>query len=377
MQDMAAVYFLSPSKASVDALVRDCLEKKPMYRSCHVFFSSRVPQQLLNKVVNNEQVVSRLAGLKEVNLEVLAYDPRSFLAGMPAALRTLYGDGQGGESYGDAIERLASRLATVFVSLNEMPNVRFRVGRHPQEGDPVGQGARNLVCQRLALSLVDKLQELARQGILPTHETCDLLLLDRMADPLTPLCHDWTYEGLVYDLLDIDNNTNVYKYQAELEGGRKETKQATLNAESDKVWAELRHLHIGKALSRVNEMFQEFSEKNKAAQLKKQAGGALSNAELDTKKLKNLVQALPEYQEQLARLSLHIDMAHNIDSIIQDELLDKLGLLEEGLVFGEAKSEQLVELMTQNPDVFQPVDKLRLLALYCACFPNKLDSKKK
>ena len=116
-----------------------------------------------------------------------------------------------------------------------------------------------------------------------------MLLVDRMTDPLTPLAHDWTYEGLVYDLLDIDNATGVYKYQAELEGGRKETKQAILN-ESDKVWMELRHQHIGKALVRVNEMFQEFSEKNKAAQLKKQAGGSLAAADIDTKKLKNLVQ---------------------------------------------------------------------------------------
>jgi hypothetical protein len=57
------------------------------------------------------------------------------------------------------------------------------------------------------------------QGALPRSESCDCLLIDRATDPLSPLMHEWTYECLAYDLLDIEGN--VYRYTVELEGGKK------------------------------------------------------------------------------------------------------------------------------------------------------------
>jgi hypothetical protein len=39
---LAAVYFLQPSSASVDRLLRDFEGGKPLYSSVHIFFSNKV-----------------------------------------------------------------------------------------------------------------------------------------------------------------------------------------------------------------------------------------------------------------------------------------------------------------------------------------------
>lgn len=90
MPDLAAVYFVSPNEASITRIVEDCTTKKPMYNAAFVYFSGKVPSALLNRVVSNKTVVSRLAGMKEVNIELAVNDPRTFTTLHPAALRDLY-----------------------------------------------------------------------------------------------------------------------------------------------------------------------------------------------------------------------------------------------------------------------------------------------
>ncbi len=52
-----------------------------------------------------------------------------------------------------------------------------------------------------------------RSGALPGRETADLLILDRSFDAVAPAIHEWTYEAMVYDLLDLD--TGIVRYKSE------------------------------------------------------------------------------------------------------------------------------------------------------------------
>ena len=52
MPMMTACYFLTPTVESVNRLIADYRDKKrPMYNSCHLFFSSRLSDALLGKLI--------------------------------------------------------------------------------------------------------------------------------------------------------------------------------------------------------------------------------------------------------------------------------------------------------------------------------------
>lgn len=51
----------------------------------------------------------------------------------------------------------------------------------------------------------------------PAGDTCDLIIVDRAFDLIAPVIHEWTYEAIASDILDLRNN--VFQYQTETQGG--------------------------------------------------------------------------------------------------------------------------------------------------------------
>lgn len=68
----------------------------------------------------------------------------------------------------------------------------------------------------MAKTLDERLLSLQREGLLPDSTTCDLLILDRGFDPVAPVIHEWTYEAMIHDLLEMDGPK--YKPDASSEG---------------------------------------------------------------------------------------------------------------------------------------------------------------
>ena len=57
----------------------------------------------------------------------------------------------------------------------------------------------------------------------PKKPSCELLILDRSFDPVAPAIHEWTYEAMVHDVLEVKGK--VYSYQIETNRGAMEEKQ--------------------------------------------------------------------------------------------------------------------------------------------------------
>ena len=85
-------------------------------------------------------------------------------------------------------------------------------------------------------------------------------------DPVAPVIHEWTYEAMAYDLLDLQDST--FKYTAETGVGT-ETKQHTLQ-DKDELWSSMRNKFIGDVQKEVADMTDNFRKKNKAAKYKVQ-----------------------------------------------------------------------------------------------------------
>jgi syntaxin-binding protein 1 len=68
---------------------------------------------------------------------------------------------------------------------------------------------------------------------------------------------------------------------------------------------ELRDAHIADASERLHEKMTNFVSKNKAAQLKH---SSKDFGDLSSKDLQKMVHALPQYSEQIDKLSLHVEV---------------------------------------------------------------------
>nr|XP_024398638.1 SNARE-interacting protein KEULE-like isoform X2 [Physcomitrium patens] len=371
-----AVYFIQPSQNNVESLIGDMSGKAPRYKRAFVFFSSPVPRNLLNTIKSEASVLARVAVLREVNVEFLTIDTQGFTTDHDKALEHLFGDhGADSRDYELCVESMAIRLSTVFASLKEFPHVRYRAPNPHAGGSDSKVTARDFVPTRLAAALWDCLMKFkATLSDFPIAETCELVIVDRRIDPVAPIMHEWTYDAMCNDLLDIDGSK--YTYEVTTSSGKKERKEVLL-ADNDPIWMEIRDLHIADASLQLTEKMQEFGKKNEAAQLR------LNNKEgqeISTKEMQKLVQALPQFQDQIDKLSLHIHKRAQIATTINDQIkkdgLNDIGKLEQDLVYGEATSKDILSMIDSKQGMSQD-NKLRLLLIYAATHPDKLDTAKR
>ena len=67
LPSLSGVYFISATPSSVRGLIDD-FKYQPLYKSAHVFFSSRVPPGVLTEIRSCPGLTARLRTLKEVGL---------------------------------------------------------------------------------------------------------------------------------------------------------------------------------------------------------------------------------------------------------------------------------------------------------------------
>ncbi|KAK3131533.1 hypothetical protein QOZ80_6AG0507700 [Eleusine coracana subsp. coracana] len=367
MPSMDAIYFLQPLKENVIMLLSDMSGRCPLYRKAYIFFSSPIPKELVSYIKNDSSVIPRIGALREMNLEFFTIDMQGFVTDHDTALNDLYGvDGQSNsKKFNDTITTMATRIATTFASLKEFPCVRYRA---PKGGDPSTTPKFDLVPKWLATAVWDIVSKYKSTiPEFPQKETCELLIIDRPIDQIAPVIHEWTYDAMVHDLLEMDGSK--YIYEVSKADSEPEKKEALLE-DHDPIWLELRHAHIADASERLYEKMNNFVAKNKAAQLHSRDGG-----EISTRDLQKIVQALPQYSDQVEKLTLHIEIAGKINKFIREYGLRDIGQLEQDLVFGDAGAKEVISILRSKQDM-SPENKLRLLVIYAIVYPEKFEGDK-
>uniref|UniRef100_A0A0E0HKK2 Uncharacterized protein n=1 Tax=Oryza nivara TaxID=4536 RepID=A0A0E0HKK2_ORYNI len=306
MPSMDAIYFLQPLK-----------------EKAYIFFSSPIPKELVSYIKNDSSVIPRIGALREMNLEFFAID------------------------------------------MQEFPCVRYRA---PKGTDPMTTPKFDMVPKWLATAVWDIVSKYKSTiPEFPQKETCELLIVDRPIDQIAPVIHEWTYDAMCHDLLEMDGQK--YIYEVSKAGSEPERKEALLE-DHDPLWVELRHIHIADASERLYDKMNNFVSKNKAAQLHSRDGG-----EISTKDLQKIVQALPQYGEQVEKLTLHIEIAGKINKFIREYGLRDIGQVEQDLVFGDAAAKEVISILRSKQDM-SPENKLRLLIIYAIVYPEKFEGDK-
>lgn len=369
LPSMDAVYFIQPTKENVLMFLSDMAGKSPLYRKAFVFFSSPIAKELVNHIKRDSSVLSRIGALREMNLEFFAIDSQGFITDNERALEELYGDDEGSRNGSLCLNVMANRIATVFASLREFPLVRYRAAKSLDHTTMTT--FRDLIPTKLAAGVWNYLTKYkSTLPHFPQTETCELLIVDRSVDQISPIIHEWTYDAMCHDLLNMDGNKYVHEVPGKA-GGPPEKKDVLLE-DHDPIWLELRHAHIADASERLHEKMTNFVSKNKAAQMHQ---GSREGGQLSTRDLQKMVQALPQYSEQIEKLSLHVDIAGKLNRIIRESSLKEIGQLEQDLVFGDAGTKDLINFLRVHQDVTRE-SKLRLLMIYAAIHPEKFESDK-
>ncbi|KAI7983720.1 SNARE-interacting protein KEULE [Camellia lanceoleosa] len=67
----------------------------------------------------------------------------------------------------------------------------------------------------------------------PQTETCELLVVDRSVDQIAPVIHEWTYDAMCHDLLNMDGNKYVHEIYNEQIGELIDPTQRNLEIRDD------------------------------------------------------------------------------------------------------------------------------------------------
>jgi len=369
-RQFAPIYFLTPSTESVKKLIDDYTlsggKKEPHYAdNIFLYFSRHVSPSLFAKIKACKGLVRRLKAFGEVNIDFLCTEMRNFHFDMKSCFKHIICDN---DSPTSTQHLIAEKLVTVCASLNEYPHIRYR--------------ETSKFCTVLAQLFHHKLKEFIStneswwyHGDLCHREKgrSTLLLLSRTDDLISPLIHEFTYQAMVHDLLDVQDDKITYRLKSSSPNNGDNTSNESIDRdvllnEDDELWVELRGQHIAEVSKLISTRIREIVYSDTGMFLHSKSKD--DSKSLNVTQVTNTLKALPEYREVISRLAQHLRISHQCFDIFNKQGLMELSDLEQTLATNKMEDGSkpnlsnllsLVEAyLSRSNDI---IAKLRLLAI--------------
>lgn len=343
LQNLEAVYLISPSEASIRLFQQDFISPRlALYKGAHLFFTETCPDDLFSQICKH-QCSKFILTCKEINIAFLPYESQVVSLDAQDAFQVYFNHRALKSDDIAKLERMAEQISTLCATLGEYPNIRYRADfdRNLEFGQ--------MIHTRLNAYKADD----PTMGEGPEKARSQLLILDRGFDLISPLLHELTFQAMAYDLLNIEND--VYKFE-QLCGNDVRDKEVLLD-ENDEIWANLRHQHIAVVSQNIPKEFKKLMESKKMAP-----------NQTSLKDLSKMIKLMPQHQREISKHATHLRLADDCMKEFQRHV-DKLCAVEQDLATGvdgsgekiKDPSGKIVPILFNN--AYEIEDKIRVILL--------------
>eukprot|EP00928_Gymnodinium_smaydae_P033214 TRINITY_DN23848_c0_g7_i1.p1 TRINITY_DN23848_c0_g7~~TRINITY_DN23848_c0_g7_i1.p1 ORF type:complete len:691 (-),score=103.42 TRINITY_DN23848_c0_g7_i1:109-2181(-) len=332
-----AIYFITPSDANLELLVRDAeymsmpsrsQQSRPMYASFHAFFPYRINERALSTVAASKEAAAKMDTFAELGLAFAPYDARCFALGDDTRLQGLF---SGYTPSTTELEQTACGIASLLATLGDStPNIFYS-----------SQGIIEARTEALAKEVQKRVEELHHSGgsqKFATEPPLDVtfVIVDRSVDWGAVFAYDMTYEPILWDLLgnDAAYNTgqsslpgNRYCYQDESDAEK--VKTAIMTPEHDPYYGLFRHSPMWRVNEDVVDGVQKWTARDSV--IRERTSG-MGNATTGSKVSSTLttLQELPEHQLTFEKLHLHSQTCQRCTEHIEaDSLVDVARVMQD------------------------------------------------
>ncbi|KFP86751.1 Syntaxin-binding protein 3, partial [Apaloderma vittatum] len=334
---MKAIYFITPTKKSVDGLIDDFITKSSSrYKAAYVYFTDFCPDNLFNKIKSS--CAKSIRRCKEINISFFPYESQVFTLNVPDAFYRCYSPALEKTKERDAVMQvMAEQIVTLCATLNENPGVRYKSA-------PSDRASK---LAQLVENNLENYYKTDEKSQIKAKTNSQLIIIDRGFDPVSTVLHELTFQAMAYDLLPIENDT--YK-----QGPAGKEREAILE-EDDDLWVKIRHKHIADVIEEIPKLLKEVSSKRKETEGK-----------LSVSALAQLMKKMPHYRKEII---VHLNLAEdcmskfksNIERLCKTEQDLALGTDAEGQKVKDSMRVLLPVLLNKSHESY---DKIRAILLY-------------
>lgn len=310
--------------------------------------------KIIEQVAADPNLAKRVRSMVELPLSFVAIQDRGFHLDMPEALALLM-EGMDDDDDPRFCKLIAQRLSGVCRCLG---------------GTIVIRHGKSSLAEGVARDLKEIVGHGAGEGSLT------VLIVDRSVDVAACVVHEYTYEALVYDLLDevLDVDRHVVRLNGSGRPGATKPgpgEKDVLLSESDPLWQRMRHWHLTEVSNQVRVMVETLMK------------SAAKEGDMDTAALLQKVRSLPEHRDTMARCDLHLELCKMLQRKIEsDKLAGPAGMLEQDIATGvdqEGRDVKGTTMISSLSQIFEKGElasgmKLRLLLLYFMSMANVSES---
>lgn len=230
-RSMHAIYFITHN--SIEYLIND-FEKSNLYKRAHIFFTDRLTDYDMNKLVI-QNLVSRTLTLKESNANFYIYDKNIFYLNPISSNQNLlsYIYPSQSDIHEELIKTVCEKITSVCIVMNQFPNIAFYKG--------------DKVCRSIALNVDKELKIFYDTNKTSPNKNSLLFISSRLLDLCGPLTFDLSYQSLIFDLIDKSTCNSV----------RVEGKDHVLD-EKDELYTKYKNFDIDEANTKIQQERTEY-----------------------------------------------------------------------------------------------------------------------